>query len=104
VSSVGIECRASSVVVTRDRWQVCENVRFGGRCVVLRPGRSGANIGRGEQLVQTRDVQRFESAPSQTRPDYWDVTYNFQGQEHRAQMVAPPGQTITVNARGEPRA
>jgi uncharacterized protein YcfJ len=34
----GFNDRASSVLVEGDRWQACENVRFGGRCVVLRPG------------------------------------------------------------------
>jgi len=63
----------------------------------------GANVGRNGQHVTTQDVQHCESVPSQARPDYWDVTYNFRGQEHRVQMVSPPGQTITVNERGEPR-
>lgn len=31
--------RASSVVVASDRWEVCEDLRFSGRCVVLRPGK-----------------------------------------------------------------
>jgi uncharacterized protein YcfJ len=48
-------------------------------------------------------VQRCESRPSQARPEFWDVTYNFRGQEHRVQMTAPPGQTVTVNRDGEPR-
>jgi uncharacterized protein YcfJ len=30
---------ASSVVVVRDFWEVCEDVWFAGRCVILRPGR-----------------------------------------------------------------
>jgi len=66
----------------------------------------GAQIGRGgsEHAVQTRDVQRCESVPSQARPDYWDVTYNFRGQAHRMQMTAPPGPTVIVNEQGEPRA
>ena len=65
----------------------------------------GSNIGReGGQQVQTRDVQRCASVPSQARPEYWDVTYNFRGQEHRMQTAAPPGRTVTVNAQGEPRA
>lgn len=34
----GFNDRASSVLVEGDRWQACEDVRFGGRCVVLRPG------------------------------------------------------------------
>jgi hypothetical protein len=32
------------------------------------------------------------------------VTYEFRGVEHHAQMSSPPGQTITVNQNGEPRA
>jgi hypothetical protein len=31
------------------------------------------------------------------------VTYEFQGYLHRVQMAAPPGPTIIVNERGEPR-
>ena len=218
----GFNDRASSAVVARDRWEVCEDVRFGGRCVVLRPGRypslarmglndrissarimerdtrvdddryapppapadyqrrdgerlyqatvtsvravvgpperrcwvereqvaqdrSGANVpgaiagaviggilghqvgnGRGNdiatvggavagaavgsnvgrdggQQAQTKDVRHCANVPNQARPDYWDVSYEFRGREHRIQMTAPPGATVTVNRRGEPR-
>ena len=34
----GFDDRASSVVVVGQRWQACEDVRFEGRCTVLRPG------------------------------------------------------------------
>jgi hypothetical protein len=34
----GFNDRASSVVVVGQRWQVCDDVRFDGRCTVLRPG------------------------------------------------------------------
>ena len=34
----GFNDRASSVVVDRGRWEVCDDVRFAGRCAVLRPG------------------------------------------------------------------
>ena len=66
----------------------------------------GHQVGRnnGGQQVVTQNVQRCTSAPSQTRPDYWDVTYNFRGQEHRVQMNAAPGAQVTVNQNGEPRA
>jgi uncharacterized protein YcfJ len=221
----GFNDRASSAVVLGDRWEVCEDNRFGGRCVVLRPGRYpslaamglndrassvrtvartshiednryapapvtaydnrrrnnervyeanvtsvkavlansgqrcwvereqvvqersnnavpgaivgaiiggvlghqvgggsgqkiataggavagavvGANVGRasGGQQVATQDVQRCETVPGQARPAYWDVTYNFRGQDHAVQMTTPPGSTVTVNAQGEPRA
>ena len=35
----GFNDRASSVQVVGGRWEVCEDVRFRGRCIVLRPGR-----------------------------------------------------------------
>lgn len=213
----GFNDRASSAVVTRgDRWEVCENARFEGRCVVLRPGNypslsaiglndrvssvrvvggtsripderyapaplvsrdyrrrggerlydapvtevravmgppeqrcwvqrgelrdepnvgagiAGAVIGgilghqvgsgRGNDAATlggaiaggavglqagrtgTRDVQRCREVPSQGGPAYWDVTYNFRGREHTVQMATRPGDTVRVNANGEPRA
>lgn len=220
----GFNDRASSVVVLRDRWEVCEEARFGGRCVVLRPGRYpsldamgmndrvssvrllgqkariddqryapppvpvydnrrrhnerlyqadvisvravvgppqqrcwvereqvvqdrgdanvpgalagallggilghqvgggagkdlatvggaiagaavGANVGRdgNGQVVQTQNVQRCSNVPQQAKPEFWDVTYEFRGQQHRIQMTTPPGPTVTVNQAGEPR-
>ena len=211
----GFNDRASSVIVIRDRWEVCMDAHFSGRCVVLRPGRypslaamgldnrvssvrnvsrntrvddgryappplpvydsrrrnneriheadvtsaravfgqtrercwvereqvgdsnvggavlgaiiggvlghqvgggrgkdaataggaiAGAAIGAnmGDGNLGTQNVRRCASAPNQ-RPDYWDVTYVFRGQEHRIQMASPPGRTVTVNGRGEPR-
>lgn len=219
----GFNDRASSVVVLQDRWEVCTDARFSGRCVVLRPGRYaslaamgmndrvssvrsigvnsrvsddryapppvpvydnrrrqnerlfqaevtavravvgtpeqrcwvereqvaqprsganvpgaiagallggilghqvgggrgkdiataggavagaavGANVGRGGGQPITRDVQRCETVPASARPDYWDVSYVFRGQEHHIQMTSPPGRTVTVNRQGEPRA
>jgi len=220
----GFNDRASSVVVLRDRWEVCEEARFGGRCVVLRAGRYpslnamgmndrvssvrlvgqkariddqryapppvpvydnrrrnnerlyqanvisvravvgppqqrcwvereqvvqdrgnanvpgalagallggilghqvgggagkdlatvggaiagaavGANVGRDSngQAVQTQNVQRCSNLPQQAKPEFWDVTYEFRGQQHRIQMTTPPGPTVTVNQAGEPR-
>lgn len=64
----------------------------------------GANIGRGGGGTQTQDVRRCENAPTDGRPDYWDVSYVFRGVQHRVQMQNPPAATITVNAQGEPRA
>ena len=185
----GFNDRASSVVVDRGRWEVCEDSRFEGRCVILRRGSydslrqmgldnrissvrpvergsqatyepepiaaptyeyrrrpqervfeapvtsvravmgapeqrcwverqqvtehradpggalAGAAIGSqagGGTVVRERDVQRCTHAVSGP-PQYYDVTYNFRGTEHRAQMTTPPGRTITVNQDGVPR-
>ena len=66
-------------------------------------GALGANVGRSGG-GQVQDVQRCENVSSQARPDHWDVTYIFRGQEHRIQMTNQPGPTVTVNEQGEPRA
>ena len=200
----GFNDNASSAVVTGDDWQVCEDERFGGRCVVLRPGQYpslaamglnnrissvretapapvadrmyeatvtsvravvgppeqrcwversevapergrasvpgavvgaliggilghqvgggrgqdiataggaiaggvlGANVGRSSGGAPApQDVQRCENVSRDLQPSFWDVTYTFRGTEHRVQMSAPPGPTIQVNERGEPRA
>ena len=62
----------------------------------------GANVGRGDQSYG-QDVQRCENVQGQMTPDYWDVTYNFRGVEHRVQMSGPPGPTLTVDDNGDPR-
>ena len=64
----------------------------------------GANVGHNApEAAYTQDVQRCETVSAGTPLDYWDVTYNFGGYEHHVQTTTPPGRTIWVNARGEPR-
>lgn len=61
------------------------------------------NRDRNEQTVMTQDVQHCANTHRYAKPEYWDVSYIFRGQEHRLQMTANPGTTVTVNERGEPR-
>jgi uncharacterized protein YcfJ len=61
----------------------------------------GSNAGRNND-TSSRDVRRCENTQDGT-PDYWDVTYDYRNVTHRVQMSAPPGRTIAVNRRGEPR-
>jgi uncharacterized protein YcfJ len=65
-------------------------------------GSNLANQNAGGSRVVDRDVQRCENVPNAT-PAYYDVSYVFRGVEHHVQMSAPPGRTISVNERGEPR-
>ncbi|MCC6194223.1 MAG: glycine zipper 2TM domain-containing protein [Burkholderiales bacterium] len=62
----------------------------------------GANVNRYPRTY-TQNVERCTTVPGSGRVEYWDVTYNFRGQTHRAQLAFAPGATITVNGRGEPR-
>ena len=55
----GFNDRASSVVVDGGRWEVCEAVRFGGRCVVLRRGSYASleGMGMNNRISSARPVQ-----------------------------------------------
>src|SRR6185295_15112833 len=57
-------------------------------------GYIGSKVGSG-QASAPQEVQKCASAPSQV-PTYWDVTYNFRGQDHRVQMTNRPGATVRV--------
>ena len=64
----------------------------------------GSQYGRGTApTAVAQDVRRCDSNPVQATPSYWDVTYEFRGQQHHMQTAAAPGRTVTVNRDGEPR-
>jgi uncharacterized protein YcfJ len=54
----GFNDRASSVMVARGRWEVCENANYSGRCRVLREGRytSLATMGLNDRVSSVRSV------------------------------------------------
>lgn len=65
-------------------------------------GSNLASDNAGGSRIVNRDVQRCENV-SNARPEYYDVVYFHNGIEHHVQMKNPPGPTIRVNERGEPR-
>ncbi len=88
----GFNNRASSVVVKgdrRDRWQLCEEPRFGGRCVVLQPGAyaSLAAMGLNDRVASVRAVDRRGApVPAPTAASQIDFYENegFQGRSFTA--------------------
>jgi hypothetical protein len=56
----GFSGRASSVVIVGSPWEVCQAPQFGGKCVVLRPGRyaSLAAQGLNDRIESARVVSR----------------------------------------------
>ncbi|MBK9572128.1 MAG: glycine zipper 2TM domain-containing protein [Rhodoferax sp.] len=66
----GFNDRASSVMVVGQRWEICEDVRFQGRCVVLRPGRytSLAAMGLSDRVSSARAVDRDGRADTPPAP------------------------------------
>lgn len=64
----GFNDQASSVVVERGRWEVCDDSQFRGRCVVLRRGSydSLKNLGLENRISSVRPVKgnrRYENEP-----------------------------------------
>ena len=56
----GFNDRASSVIVFEGRWEVCEHADFGGRCMILRPGRYPdlRAMGMNDRLSSVRRIHR----------------------------------------------
>ncbi len=54
----GLQERAASVDVRSGRWDVCEDPRFGGRCMQLQPGRypSLSSMGLADRVASTRTM------------------------------------------------
>ncbi len=64
----------------------------------------GANVNRGDVASgYGQNVRRCANTNNYNHASYWDVTYRFRGQDHRAQVISPPGATLSVNEQGEPR-
>jgi uncharacterized protein YcfJ len=73
----GFNDRASSVIVDGGRWEMCQNARFDGRCIVLRAGRyeSLSALGMNDNISSIRPVdarRHYENEIAQpvAAPDY----------------------------------
>lgn len=74
----GFNDRASSAIVRGGTWEVCEHLRYDGRCVVLRPGTYGslAAMGLDNDLSSARPVTddarygEYRTFPSSSGYDY----------------------------------
>ena len=83
LTQYGFNDRASSVVVERNNWQVCEDAGFGGRCVVLQPGRypSLGSLGLNDRISSLREVAQVAAAapaPAGARVTFYERE-DFQG-------------------------
>jgi uncharacterized protein YcfJ len=59
----GFNDRASSVVISGGRWEACQDIRYGGACVVLRPGQypSLASMGMNDRVSSVRAIDESAS-------------------------------------------
>lgn len=118
----GFNDRASSVVVDRGRWEVCDHARFEGRCMVLRRGSypSLREMGMNNAISSVRPVEpgrRYSSEAPQPLAAAPDYEYRRRANERvfdapitsvRAVVGAPnqrcwiERQQVTQPSRGEP--
>src|SRR4051812_2303674 len=56
LSDLGFNDRASSMIVKSGRWELCEHVNFGGRCVVVGPGEYRTMEQFNDRLSSLREV------------------------------------------------
>ncbi len=104
----GFNDRASSMLVQNQRWEVCEDVRFAGRCVILRPGRypSLAAMGLNDRVSSLRPVRgnaRFDDDRYAPQPaPYYDARRRSKERLYEADVtsvravVGPPEQRCWV--------
>jgi uncharacterized protein YcfJ len=59
----GFNDRASSVVVFEHRWEICEHSEFGGRCMILRPGRYPdlRSMGMNDMITSVRRIRHEDN-------------------------------------------
>ncbi len=119
-SRIGFNDRASSVVVDRGRWEVCEDARFGGQCVVLRKGSydSLGGMGLNDRVSSVRPVKsdrRYENeAPAPLAAPTYDYRRRPNERTYEArvtsvrEVVGPPEQRCWTehqpgqSTRGDP--
>jgi uncharacterized protein YcfJ len=105
----GFNDRASSIVVDGGDWQVCDDARFNGRCVVLRPGEYPTldRIGLNNEISSVRPVEgRYGYNEDRDRYAYRDRGEQDRGEQlYEAPVtsvhavVGPPDQRCWVERR-----
>jgi uncharacterized protein YcfJ len=75
----GFNDRASSAIIRSGRWEVCEDIRFEGRCAVLRPGNydSLRAMGMNDRISSVRPAQAGLQRPPVPQPELQPV-YDYQ--------------------------
>ena len=105
-ANVGFNDRASSVVVDRGRWQVCEDAGFNGRCVVLRPGsyESLRGMGLDNRVSSVRPVPpRPQYAVTEAPPPLPAPTYEYRQRPNERLYDVPVSSVRAVAGPPEQR-
>ncbi len=88
----GFNDRASSAVVDRGRWEVCEDSRFQGRCVVLRRGNYPdlASLGLSNRISSVRPIARpGQGQPEESAPPPPQAMYEYRMRPNERTFQVP---------------
>ena len=87
----GFNDRASSVVVERGRWEVCEDARFEGRCVVLKRGSydSLRGLGLENRISSVRPVDNRRRVENEAPQPLAAPTYEYRQRPNERIFQAP---------------
>jgi uncharacterized protein YcfJ len=87
---IGFNDRASSVVVASGRWEVCEDARFDGRCVLLRPGNydSLRSLGLENRISSVRRADNRRQYQNQPEP-MASANYDYRRRANERVFSAP---------------
>lgn len=109
----GLGDKASSIVVERGRWEVCEEPRFQGRCAVLRRGNYPTLQGTGleaniSSIRRANDRRRYENEPQAAAGD--DYQFRRRANERTTEVpvtavraiMGPPNQRCWVERQAAP--
>ena len=90
-SSYGFNDRASSAVVDRGRWEACEDVSFGGRCVVLKRGsyESLRGLGLENRISSVRPVNDQRHYDNEAPQPLAAPTYEYRQRPNERTFDAP---------------
>jgi uncharacterized protein YcfJ len=91
-SRYGFNDRASSAIITSGRWEVCEDVRFEGRCAVLRPGNydSLRAMGMNDRISSVRPAQSGAQRPPPPPQDQQDPqSYEYRRRPNERILEVP---------------
>ena len=101
----GFNDRASSVIVDRGRWEVCEDARFQGRCVVLRRGSydSLARLGMNNRISSVRPVGRESASYTEAPAPLAAPTYEYRRRPNERLFEVPVSDVRAVVGPPEQR-
>ncbi len=101
----GFNDLASSAIVDRGRWEVCEDARFEGRCVVLRPGNyeSLRGMGMNNRISSMRPVRNHGRYDNEAPEPAMAPAYEFRRRPSERMFEAPVTSVHAVGGTPEQR-